>query len=114
MIEIEISPGAYGGGGYLRTTGHAAHDICLAVSVLEEALAANLDGLDGLRLRRTVRDGSYDLRWNRSGRHGSEAMVTANRQAGFVYRALQALQRAHAHEVSVVWKRPAEQRAERS
>lgn len=113
MIEIEICPGAYGSGGYLRTKGHGPHDLCLAVTVLEEALSANLDGLDGLRLRRTVRDGGYDLRWFPSGRHGSRAMVTANRQAGFVYRALRAMQRNNADHVAVTWKRPGQQ-AERS
>ena len=113
MIEIEICPGAYGSGGYLRTKGHGPHDLCLGVTVLEDALAANLDGLDGLRLRRTVRDGSYDLRWYPSGRHGSHAMVTANRKAGFVYRALRAMQMNNADYVTVTWKRPGQQ-AERS
>ena len=113
MIEIEIRPGTYGNGGYLRTKGHGPHDLCLAVTVLEEALTANLDDMDGLRLRRTKKDGSYDLRWYPRGRHGSSAMVTANRKAGFVYRAPRAMEMNNADYVTVTWKRPGQQ-AERS
>jgi uncharacterized protein YsxB (DUF464 family) len=109
MINIEMCPAFGPNGGYYLAVGHAGKGneaICNAVTAMEECLAANLDGIGNLRVRRTATDGHYDLRWNKSDRRGS-GLHRANTAAGVIYAGLAALAKAYPNLVSVEWRRPA-------
>ena len=112
MIRIEICHAHGGIGGYYHSVGHAGagnEKICLAVTAIEECLAANLEGTWNVRTRRTAESGTYSLWWNKTDRYG-KGLPRANSAAGFAYNGLKALARQYPEIVKVEWRRPETER----
>ena len=108
MIRIDICPAHGGSGGYYTAFGHAGEGnelVCNAVSVIEELMAVNILKTWNVRVRRTISDGAYTLRWNRSDRKG-EGLRRANQAAGFAYNGLKELEKTYPDILKVNWKRP--------
>lgn len=105
MIIISITPAIGGSGGCYRAVGHAGEGkdpICTAVTAIEECLAANLECTWNVRTRRSVGNGTYELRWDKTDRAG-KGLPRANSAAGFAYNGLKALAQTYPEAVKVQW-----------
>ena len=110
MINIEICPAHSGVSGYYRARGHALkghEDVCLAVTVITDCLAANLDICWDVKVLRRSQPGDSSLRWSPSKRRSS-GIERANRAAGFAYNGLAALAKAWPDDLKVTWIKPEE------
>lgn len=105
MIVISITPAHGCDCGLYRAVGHAGEGkdpVCTAVTAIEECLAANLESCWNIRCRRNAGKGAYELRWNKTDRHG-KGLNRANQAAGFAYNGLKALSAQYPNAVQIVW-----------
>lgn len=108
MIDIEIKP-AYGMDcGYYHAKGHARpghEDVCLAVTTIENCLAANLESTWDIKADGTADPGNARIWWKKDDRKG-RGLERANQAAYFAYTGLRALAKAYPEDVTVKWRRP--------
>lgn len=105
MINIEIKPAAGQDSGQYRSFGHARdRNICEAVTVIANCLAANLNNTWEVRVKGVEEDGRISLWWDKADRKG-KGLPRANLAAGFAYTGLRALAKEYPDEVNVRWIR---------